>query len=168
MFNFLIWINMGSVSQAAAVQLQARTGIANGESKERTGKTDYMKSLLTYIYTNWSYLCTCVKIQERKGGKSIHSFISPPDGPRSSKHSTPWSSLYYSHTFCYHGELYFASWITFYKNTLGLIHEMLVNLWVNLHIKYLCAKNLLWIHEHCIKLGFDRRHVCMFMNANEL
>ncbi len=47
-------------------------------------------------------------------------------------------------------------------NSLGLIHDMLVHLRVDLHIKHLLTENLLWIHER-----FGRRRVCMFMNANQ-
>ncbi len=45
-------IMVGSVSQAAAVHLQAGTGTANGESRKRTAKTDFLKSLSSYIYIN--------------------------------------------------------------------------------------------------------------------
>ena len=42
-------------------------------------------------------------------------------------------------------------WLTFPQQ---FIHETLINLWVDLHINHLQTKDLLQIHEHCVKLRF--------------
>lgn len=62
---------------------------------------------------------------------------------------------------------FICSWVLFLER-IGPIHEIFVNLWLVLLINHPFAINLVRIHKCCIKLGFDHKNPCMFINGNVL
>lgn len=54
------------------------------------------------------------------------------------------------------------------NSTMGITHATGVNVRVDGHINHLGATNALWVQEHGIKPQCDRRHACVFINANQI